>query len=761
MYIKNPVLRPLTVALTLALAQMAAQAQTASAPASSASRANAPAADGLNLDRVVVTGTAVARSKMEQSVSVSTIDGESIIRSGAQSAAEVLRSVPGLRSESSGGEGNANITARGVPISAGGSRYVSIHEDGLPVLLIGDAAFATPDMFTRVDFFTDSVDAIRGGSAGTLGTNSPAAIVNFLSKTGKQAGGAIAYTRGLDFQQDRLDFNYGGSLGQGLHFQIGGFNRVGEGTRNTNVNVENGGQLRASLTKTFDGGYIRATFKNLDDKTPTYLPVPVGLQGNKIVQLGSIDPRTAFFINSNFPSDISRDRNGNLVDSNPRDGLAVQSTAFGLEAQFKLAGDLTVTNRFRRAENSGRFLGVFPAGSAPTSAANGVNQYRGSIPVFSAHTFNTSLDDFGNTLNDLKLQKGIKLDGQSKLTLTGGLFTGNQADAATWRFNRYNVEPTGNGARLLDNSGRVTTASVGANAWGACCYFTYNYNVAVTAPYAAVTWDSGPLSIDASLRRDEFRTTGTRNEGTAAGWDPAARTTVNNTRDVTSGSVGVNYRLSKDTAFFARSSSGASLQAPDRGIGLLGKTDQVEVGVKNRSGSLSSFVTLFNAKTREDAGFEATTQTYRGNNFNANGVEAEVAYRVGAFSLAGGGTMTNAEIASGDNKGKTPRRQAKFVYQLTPSYQFARAEVGASIVGTTQSYAQDDNQVVMPGFTVVNLFAAYEVARNLTLSVGVNNAFNALGYTEAEGQNNFGNNPLYVARSINGRSARATLKYSF
>jgi outer membrane receptor for ferrienterochelin and colicin len=120
------------VALTLALAHWGAQAQSAAAPA-------APA-DGLNLDRVIVTGTAVAKSKMDPTVSASTIDSESIVKSGAQSAAEVLRSVPGLRSESSGGEGNANITARGVPILAGGSRYVSIHEDGLPVLLIGDAA---------------------------------------------------------------------------------------------------------------------------------------------------------------------------------------------------------------------------------------------------------------------------------------------------------------------------------------------------------------------------------------------------------------------------------------------------------------------------------------------------------------------------------------------------------------------------------------------------------------------------------------------
>jgi hypothetical protein len=138
-------------------------------------------------------------------------------------------------------------------------------------------------MFTRTDYFTDSLDAIRGGSAGTTSTNSPAAIVNFLSKTGRVPGGAIGYSLGLDHKQNRIDFNYGGGLGQGLHFQIGGFNRVGESTRNTNINVENGGQLRASLTKTFDGGYIRATFKSLDDKTPTFLPVPVGLQGNRML----------------------------------------------------------------------------------------------------------------------------------------------------------------------------------------------------------------------------------------------------------------------------------------------------------------------------------------------------------------------------------------------------------------------------------------------------------------------------------------------
>jgi hypothetical protein len=38
-----------------------------------------------------------------------------------------------------------------VPISSGGSKYLQIQEDGLPVLLFGDIAFATADIFTRFD----------------------------------------------------------------------------------------------------------------------------------------------------------------------------------------------------------------------------------------------------------------------------------------------------------------------------------------------------------------------------------------------------------------------------------------------------------------------------------------------------------------------------------------------------------------------------------------------------------------------------------
>jgi outer membrane receptor protein involved in Fe transport len=225
-------------------------------------------------------------------------------------------------------------------------------------------------------------------------------------------------------------------------------------------------------------------------------------------------------------------------------------------------------------------------------------------------------------------------------------------------------------------------------------------------------------------------------------------------------------------AVFARASHGASWKSPDRVLGdsrvatgldpyPVNKIDQFEGGIKLRQGALSAFVTAFYAKTSEGAGFEVTTQTVKQNDYNSKGVEAELAWRLGALRIAGGATFTKADITSGANKGKTPRRQADLVYQVTPSYTLGDFELGGSLVGTTKSYAQDDNQVVLPAYMVVNAFVNWAFTENATLQLGVNNLLNQIGYTEAEGQGNLSNNPLYVARSINGRSVKAVLKMSF
>ena len=97
--------RPALAAITLALLQLPALAQQAAAPAGEAEAAQDSKQDKLKLNQVVVTGSSVRTTKMKQSLSVSSMDSEQIAKTGASNAAELLRSVPGLRSESTGGRG--------------------------------------------------------------------------------------------------------------------------------------------------------------------------------------------------------------------------------------------------------------------------------------------------------------------------------------------------------------------------------------------------------------------------------------------------------------------------------------------------------------------------------------------------------------------------------------------------------------------------------------------------------------------------------
>ncbi len=766
------VLRQVALAAAMAAAQIGAAHAQSAAPATPEAAAPAPEAqgDGLKLDAVVITGTSTARSKMKQSVSVSTVGAEQVQNTQAASAAEVLRAVPGLRAESSGGEGNANLGVRGLPMSDGGGRYVQLQEDGLPVLLVGDVSFATADQFVRADYSLDSIDVVRGGSASTLSTNSPGAIVNFRTRNGRDAGGAVGMTVGLDHRQQRVDFDWGGRIGDKLYAHVGGFHRIGEGTRSTDVTTENGGQLRASFTKDLDNGYLRLTLKHLDDRTPTYLPVPVVANGSQISTIPGVDPRTAFFVNSNFPKDTVIDRNGNPLVTSPADGLAVKVDSIGIEGQFKPGDGLTITNRFRRSAISGRFIGVFPAGSQPST-------YTGATPVFSAHIFNSSLDDMGNVFNDLRVQKEMKLGDADRLTVTGGLFSGIQNFAQTWYWNRYNVGLNGSGAGLYDDAGNPTTQPVGdaTTTWGGCCFRSFDVRLTAVAPYAALTWEKGPLSVDASVRYDKHRASGWQSFGDAASggtWNPSRTNKVSYSTDATSYSLGANYEFSRSLAVFGRASHGVSWKSPDRVIwdtrvatGVdpypVNEIDQVEAGVKWRQSGVSAFVTAFFAKTKEGAGFEVTTQTIKNDSYDSKGLEAEVAWTLGDLRIAGGATLTDAKITSGANNGKTPRRQAKLVYQISPTWTSGPLEIGGSLVGTTKSYAQNDNVVVLPAYAVVNAFVNYEIVKNATVSLGVNNLFDKIGYTEAEPQNNLGNNPLYIARSINGRSVKASLKYAF
>lgn len=799
--------RPSQLALAAALAAFhmgAAHGQSAPEPAPAASAAApAPAAqpaaaapapapavvdakpevsnDALKLDAVIVTGTPRGASKMASSVSTSTLGAEQIQQTQSSSSAELIRNIPGVRSESSGGESNANVTVRGVPISAGGARYVQFQEDGLPVLQIGDFQFATPDTFLRVDNVLERLEVVRGGSASTLASSAPGGIINFISKTGEEQGGIASLTLGLGaYDQTRYEFGYGGPLGAKTRFYFGGHQRSGEGARNGGVPIEKGGQLRANVTHQLENGYVRLHFKDLDDHAPTLLPTSVRYVNGQIEAIPGIDPRTASYYSPYWVPDVTITSSNAQVSSNVNNGLTAKSRAFGVEAEFDIGDGWRVQEKMRNSKNSGRFIGVFPgsevtaavAGTTYRTGPNAGQAYTGN--VVTAVVFNTALDDMSLLANDLKVSKTFDLGTGSKVTATGGLYMSTQRMAQTWSFNQYMIEATGNKPALLDQPGFVN----GSPAWGGCCMNTIDATYRMTSPYLHAAWELGALNVDASVRQDKQRATGVYNQtllgatpGTA--YDNMLSRAIDYSVSHTSYSLGANFRVNKDLAVFGRVSDGAAFNGdriaffnPAASVNgtapvPVNEVQQVEAGVKWRQGGLSLFGTLFLAKTTE-TNVDPTTSPIKvtSTKYDAKGVELEAAYVVGGLRLAGGLTVTDAVVKESTNAalvGKTPRRQAKVIYQLSPTYNIGDLTIGASAVGTTKS--MDDSTagpltVTLPAYTVVNAFVNYQLSSRAAINIGVNNLFDKVGYTES-------NDGRGAARSVNGRTAKATLSYEF
>ena len=755
---KQPKYHPTRIALASALAI--------------ASLGTAHAQDALKLDEVVVTGSATGTSKMKQSNSISTVGVDQILQNQPTNASDILRSVPGVRAESSGGGGNANVTVRGLPISAGGSRYVQFQEDGLPVLLFGDIAFATPDMFLRADNSLERLEVVRGGSASTLATNSPGGIINFINKTGDEPGGSIGLTTGLGYDEKRLDFDYSGKLSDKTRFFVGGYSHQGQGPRNASANSTQGGQIKANITQELDNGYVRLNFKHLNDQSPLFMPSPVMIRNGQLSELSGIDPRKASFYSPYWVKDVTLAKNNSMVSSDVNDGLRVQQTAFGVETELKLANGWKLSEKFRQSSNSGRFISLFPANDVAPAAAGTVyatgplkgKAYSGA--AFTNTVFNTSLDDLGSTTNDVKLSKSFAQADGSKINTTFGLFMNVQKVALTWNFNQYLMQATDNNPALLQNASTNSygATALGTDVWGGCCTRAIDATYRTTSPYAVIGWEKGAWSVDGSVRSDNQVATGSYNQASNQQFNPGNAQAINYKKDKTSYSLGTNYQIDKDLALFARVSEGVAFNAdrimfdplakPLNGTGVvpINEVQQFEGGVKMRSGNLSTFVTLFQAKTNE-SNYDATTQKSTANKYDAKGVEVEAGYRMGSLRINGGFTVTDAKIVS---SGLTPNRQAKLVYQISPTYQTGALTVGAAIVGTTSSKDAQGTayEVTLPAYTVVNAFANYAISKDLTANFGVYNLTNTLGYTES-------NDGRMAARSINGRTAKVGLKYNF
>ena len=448
--------------------------------------ANAQEQEGSNeemvVEEVIVTGVPRGgMTKLEASVSVSGLNSEDVENLAPRSVAEVFRALPGIRAESSGGGGNANISIRGIPLATGGSKYMQIHEDGLPVTEYGDINFGNTDNWVRFDTTIDRVESIRGGSASTFASNSPGGIINMLSKTGGDGMGSVGISFGLDFDEIRGDFEYGGAFGDSWDYHVGGFYRVGEGVRETGFDGDEGGQIKANLTKNFDDGFFRVYLKLLDDSVTTYLPSAVTVKaGSSYGPVPGYDASSQATHSQQTRHYRVFDQSGNPVNRDLADGIESKVSAIGFEFEKDLTDNLLVNNKFRVSDISGGFISPFTdgfAGGTDTIANKGASlcadasvggvslDCSGGVAAYIdgaaadpnqlAYTnllFDTTIDDLGLIANDFELI--WENDGYS---VSGGLYYSKQTIKTSW--NSWNTR-----MQTLDgkNSQNITYVALGA-----------------------------------------------------------------------------------------------------------------------------------------------------------------------------------------------------------------------------------------------------------------------------------------------------------
>jgi outer membrane receptor protein involved in Fe transport len=748
-------------------------------------------------DAIVVTGviSSAGQNKIDTSISVSSLGADAIADSNPTNLAEVFRQLPGIRSESSSGGGNSNINVRGIPISTGGAKFLSLQEDGLPVLLFGDHLFAPADGFYKSDTTLARVESVRGGTASTLTTNGPGGIINLIGKTGKNGGGSVGFGIGIDHTDYRVDAEYGANLADDLYFHVGGHFQQGGDYRNSGYDPVSGGQIRLSMTKEFDAGYVRLTGKVIDKKEQAYFPQLVSRTGN--ATSGVVGTSLGNFSAANHSLYSNLTRNGLAVNGRNQlepydvaDGLHHKVKSIGLETSFELGGGIELSTKSRYQDISGEFLGFFSYGALNAASLAGSTYFNGpraGTAVTAANlpngfasevaVFDVNLDDMSNFANDARLSKTFEMGG-STLDVAVGHFFMHQNFKQDWHWTRL-VTTTENDAALINVPGSINGIAGVNQAFGwDGSNRNYDLEAQVSSPFAALGLKTGDLSVDASVRYDNMSQNGVRTAAAGAPFDvngdgriTGSEATVSLNTGVVDAradlnanniawSLGANYLIGTNFSIFGRASSGASFnfdRALDFGVrnasgallagaegAYVDKVDQYEIGFKAQdlelgSGNLDVYGTLFLSKT-EESNITITPPTGQIRKYDAKGLELEAYYKSGVFDLYATATYTDAEITDARNSagvannaliGNRPQRQAKLIWAVTPSLNFDQFRVSASWIGTGDSFANDANTLTQKGYSVVHLTSAVNLTDNLEFSLNVNNLFDKAGITES------------------------------
>ncbi|MFT4203829.1 MAG: TonB-dependent receptor [Chitinophagaceae bacterium] len=760
--------------------------------------------DILKLEDVIITSSGNARKKIESSVAVTTVSRKDLTIRAPLNATDMLKAVPGLQVESTGGDGPGNVWVRGFP-QQGGYIFLGVMEDGLPLLPTGFNSSPSVDQYYKTDLTTKDVEAIRGGNASIIMANTPGAVINNLSYTGgdKQYG-QIKYTDGLSQNLYRLDANTGGSISKNVNYNVGGFFRTDKGIVPPGFTANLGGQFKGNLTFNFKNnkGFVRVYGKYLNDKVQWMLTSYYPYDGSgKPKKYGSYDMVKQSIVPVDTKWDYTDDASNTSYHYDLSDGIHTKLGSGQVQFHYTTDNGWSINNNFRYQYTKVRTTAAVPTaistydGSTQYYYTDGTEaQLSSGDQIVADYTIATRAHDV-QIIDYLDLKKSV---GDHNLSLGTGIYQYNTTpDAPSLGF--YSIQEFKEHPRRLlsqapssdyDGMTLLSSSKSGGNTRTLSAYATDEITL------------SDRMRVDVGFRYDNQNVSGDRplssNDYTQGTTHYSE--TVNNW----AASLGLNYKISNTSAMFARATR--AYNAPN--IGDYGayaydassiKKRPVylgEIGYKYASNNWSIFASAsYSAIKNVSLSISVPSLTYGTQTLLAFGStrtwsgEFEVAYNpVKPLTLRLTGTLQDSKYTDyvantalsgstvvgilGDTTysftNKKVERVPPFNMEFSTSYDFKGFNIYLAARYVGPRYTSPSDSYKLPAYLIMNGGLGYNFNKHFGLRFWADNLNNVRALTEGDVRGDqfrdfstVSSGTLMAGRALLPRSFWGSLTYTF
>jgi len=720
----------------------------------------------ITLEELIVIGTAGGKGidRLDASFAVSSFDDKALEKLQPKSTADLLKSVPGIWAESSGGIAGANIDVRGLP-GGGDAPFVSFSVNGSPLFGTNSLSFFEGSTLFRIDETVGAVEALRGGPNAVFAKGEPGATINFKLKEGREETvGRVKYTTS-DYDLQRFDAFLSGELADDLFYAIGGYVRDSPGIRDAQFSSEEGSQITANITKKFDNGKVNVYTRVTDDHGQWYLPISLNnpnIDVGTFSQLGNATRLREIQVNPNGDTEVFDFSNGRGWDGQ----------VSGANIEFDLGGGYTFRDNVNFLSGDANTFGLVPSGSATTVGALS-NVIGGPVVTQSGRQLAGGnfvqtyghwvvLKDIESFSNDLSISKTFG----ERHDVTVGLYTSSFSSNDWWSLgNPLAVENAQNG-ELLAGVTPQDIADAGGDA-GFMFGLAATGDARVSALYLADSWHiSDKLRIDLGIRREEIDIDYALDTGPGFpdGTNDLA-TSVDGSE--TAYTAAIDYRFSDNLGVFARVSDGFRFPSFDNlreGQNQVNDIEQFELGLKFSNDWLSIYGTVF---SNTNDSFSSTVGSVVANaafETDSTGLELDSTATFGNFQASITATFQSAEIDTSttlSDIGNSVLRQPDSQIRLSSEYLFNLGGNEATLYGSAafidDRFGDNGNTVVLPSYEKVDLGLIVNFDTGLFVQLHADNITDSDGITEGDPRNPSAPN----GRPILGRSVKFSVGYDF